>query len=75
MTGPIDESELLEVPVAQSIMGGDPQLRELKKRLNAKREILKQLKTMYTSFMGGTGACESCLVCKDMCPGGASRQK
>ena len=62
MTGSIDESELMEVPVAQSLVGGDPQLREIKKRLIAKKEILKQIKTMYTSFMGGTGACECCLV-------------
>ncbi len=44
--------------VAQSIMSGDPQLRELKKRLHAKRELLKQLKAMYTIYRGGTGASE-----------------
>ena len=51
--------------MAQSMAGGDPNLRLLKKRLQAKKELLKQLKVMYTSFMGGSGARE--LPCACVC--------
>ena len=41
---------------------GDPRMKLLKKHLQAKKEFLKQLKTMYTSYMGGVAASKSVYV-------------
>ena len=36
--------------------GGDPRLQALRKRLQSKKELLKQLDRMYSSYMGGSAA-------------------
>ena len=48
----------MEFSTAEAMVaaGGDPRLQALRKRLQAKKELLKQLNRMYTSFLGGNAA-------------------
>lgn len=53
-----DDSDYIEFSTAEAMVaaGGDPRLQALRKRLQAKKELLKQLNRMYTSFLGGNAA-------------------
>ena len=42
--------------------GGDPRLQTLRKRLQAKKELLKQLDRMYSSFLGGNAAASELII-------------
>ena len=53
-----DETEYVEFTKAEVMVrnGGDPRLQALRKRLQSKKELLKQLDRMYSSYMGGSAA-------------------
>lgn len=56
----------MEFSTAEAMVaaGGDPRLQALRKRLQAKKELLKQLNRMYTSFLGGNAAASES-ACKE----------
>ena len=61
----LDDPDYVEFSLAEGMVSRDPRLRALKKRLQAKRQLLGQLNKMYTSFLGGNvAACKfrSCLL-------------
>ncbi len=53
-----EDSDYIEFSTAEAIIssGGDPRLQGLRKRLQAKKELLKQFDRMYSSFLGGSAA-------------------
>lgn len=61
-TASVDDSDYIEFSTAEAMVaaGGDPRLQALRKRLQAKKELLKQLNRMYTSFLGGNAAASEC---------------
>ena len=58
----MEDSDYIEFSTAEAMVaaGGDPRLQALRKRLQAKKELLKQLNRMYTSFLGGNAAASEC---------------
>jgi len=63
--GSVEESDYVEYSTAEAMIaaGGDPRLQALRKRLQAKKELLKQLNRMYTSFLGGNAAASQYICC------------
>ena len=63
-----EESDYVEFSTAEAMVaaGGDPRLQALRKRLQTKKELLKHLDRMYTSFLGGNAAASEC-VCVCVC--------
>lgn len=59
-----EDSDYVEFSTAEAMVaaGGDPRLQALRKRLQAKKELLKHLDRMYTSFLGGNTAASKSAV-------------
>ncbi len=53
-----EDTDYIELTKAEEMVqkGQDPRLQALRKRLQAKKELLKQLDRMYSSYMGGSAA-------------------
>ena len=52
----LDDPDYVDFSLAETMVSRDPRLRALKKRLQAKKQLLTQLNKMYTSFLGGNVA-------------------
>ena len=53
---PLDDPDYVDFSLAETMVSRDPRLRALKKRLQAKKQLLSQLNKMYTCFLGGNVA-------------------
>jgi hypothetical protein len=60
----LDDPDYVDFSLAETMVSRDPRLRALKKRLQAKKQLLSQLNKMYTCFLGGNvAACKFCQQC------------
>ena len=69
--GVTEEPDYVEFSAMEAMVasGGDSRLQALRKHLQSKKELLKQLDRMYSSYLGGTAAASECSVteCSILC--------